>query len=195
MDAPTTCPSCRALLPVGGKVSFCPTCGFSLTDIAPRDGWIRNNIDLRMVAKRQRALLWLILAQLVVYFSMMGSTTSRHATVLIIPLLALYVAIGILVLVWIAQLLSAMRVHIVARIFFLLLCFAPCINLLLIIGLNHRAIAVLREAGLTVGFMGVKDEEVTRLLARFTCRKCGYNLTGNTSGVCPECGFLTPLQS
>ena len=20
------------------------------------------------------------------------------------------------------------------------------------------------------------------------CRRCGYNLTGNTSGVCPECG-------
>ena len=25
------------------------------------------------------------------------------------------------------------------------------------------------------------------------CRACGYNLTGNTSGVCPECG--TPIPS
>jgi hypothetical protein len=24
------------------------------------------------------------------------------------------------------------------------------------------------------------------------CRHCGYNLTGNTSGVCPECGTPTP---
>ena len=24
--------------------------------------------------------------------------------------------------------------------------------------------------------------------ARYQCRKCGYDLTGNTSGVCPECG-------
>ena len=23
------------------------------------------------------------------------------------------------------------------------------------------------------------------------CRKCGYNLTGNVSGVCPECGACT----
>lgn len=23
------------------------------------------------------------------------------------------------------------------------------------------------------------------------CRHCGYNLTGNVSGVCPECGTLT----
>lgn len=26
------------------------------------------------------------------------------------------------------------------------------------------------------------------------CRKCNYNLTGNTSGVCPECGLATPRQ-
>ena len=24
------------------------------------------------------------------------------------------------------------------------------------------------------------------------CQKCGYNLTGNTSGVCPECGRSIP---
>ncbi len=27
------------------------------------------------------------------------------------------------------------------------------------------------------------------------CRKCGYNLTGNVSGVCPECGVVVPLQT
>lgn len=38
------------------------------------------------------------------------------------------------------------------------------------------------------------------LLRRFDCKKardachaCGYNLTGNVSGICPECG--TPVQS
>lgn len=24
------------------------------------------------------------------------------------------------------------------------------------------------------------------------CRKCGYNLTGNVSGICPECGTTIP---
>lgn len=24
------------------------------------------------------------------------------------------------------------------------------------------------------------------------CTACGYNLTGNTSGICPECGMRTP---
>lgn len=27
------------------------------------------------------------------------------------------------------------------------------------------------------------------------CRKCGYNLTGNTSGVCPECGTPVPQKA
>jgi predicted Zn-ribbon and HTH transcriptional regulator len=34
------------------------------------------------------------------------------------------------------------------------------------------------EGIVTVWFWGRPD----------TCHKCGYNLTGNTSGVCPECG-------
>ena len=27
------------------------------------------------------------------------------------------------------------------------------------------------------------------------CQKCGYNLTGNVSGVCPECGTPTPRST
>ncbi len=26
------------------------------------------------------------------------------------------------------------------------------------------------------------------------CRKCGYNLTGNESGICPECGEPIPSE-
>jgi len=26
------------------------------------------------------------------------------------------------------------------------------------------------------------------------CQNCGYNLTGNVSGVCPECGVSAPPQ-
>ena len=26
-----------------------------------------------------------------------------------------------------------------------------------------------------------------------TCANCGYNLTGNTSGICPECGTATAM--
>ncbi|HXE51970.1 MAG TPA: hypothetical protein VN541_03100 [Tepidisphaeraceae bacterium] len=30
------------------------------------------------------------------------------------------------------------------------------------------------------------------LIARHRCARCGYDLTGNTSGVCPECGTPVP---
>lgn len=30
---------------------------------------------------------------------------------------------------------------------------------------------------------------------RDTCEKCGYSLTGNISGVCPECGNLMPAEA
>ena len=29
-----------------------------------------------------------------------------------------------------------------------------------------------------------------QLIAAGICRRCGYDLTGNTSGVCPECGTV-----
>ena len=28
-----------------------------------------------------------------------------------------------------------------------------------------------------------------------TCRHCGYDLTGNVSGMCPECGAVAPVSS
>jgi hypothetical protein len=34
----------------------------------------------------------------------------------------------------------------------------------------------------------IQKRRHTRFLNRSICRSCGYNLTGNTSGVCPECG-------
>ena len=34
-----------------------------------------------------------------------------------------------------------------------------------------------------------------RRLERGLCLRCGYNLAGNTSGVCPECGALIPAAS
>jgi hypothetical protein len=32
-------------------------------------------------------------------------------------------------------------------------------------------------------------------LSKPTCMKCGYNLTGNVSGICPECGTACPAAA
>jgi hypothetical protein len=34
-----------------------------------------------------------------------------------------------------------------------------------------------------------------RLTEMGRCAGCGYNLTGNTSGVCPECGIVVPAEA
>ncbi|HPM25002.1 MAG TPA: hypothetical protein PLP66_13930, partial [Phycisphaerae bacterium] len=76
-------------------------------------------------------------------------------------------------------------------VLYTILMFAPCVNLIILLVINQQATAVLRKAGLRVGLMGVKDEQVVRLLGLYCCRKCSYSLIGNVSGVCPECG--TPV--
>jgi hypothetical protein len=37
-------------------------------------------------------------------------------------------------------------------------------------------------------FEAVPDERYTMQRSPNRCNKCGYNLTGNVSGICPECG-------
>ena len=42
--------------------------------------------------------------------------------------------------------------------------------------------------GLPTVFLWLKD----RRISPYHCQRCGYNLTGNVSGICPECG--KPIQ-
>jgi hypothetical protein len=45
-------------------------------------------------------------------------------------------------------------------------------------------------------FLWIRERKEARahgvVYSRNFCRKCGYRLTGNASGVCPECGTSTP---
>jgi len=51
------------------------------------------------------------------------------------------------------------------------------------------------------GFVGrsiaekIEDERTARLASQGRCLRCGYRLTGNTSGVCPQCGTTAPGSS
>lgn len=65
---------------------------------------------------------------------------------------------------------------------------APCVNLLVLLLINRGATRALRKAGIRVGFMGANQDDVERAVNFELCKGCGYNLTGNTSGFCPECG-------
>lgn len=62
------------------------------------------------------------------------------------------------------------------------------VSIIPIVWLFRRARAIMREAGLKPKLWGLPDEEIIRHFCSDRCQGCGYNLTGNTSGVCPECG-------
>jgi hypothetical protein len=49
----------------------------------------------------------------------------------------------------------------------------------------------LGRLGLRAGLFGPSPLQVEGFLRRDRCRACGYDLTGNDSGRCPECGTAT----
>lgn len=85
--------------------------------------------------------------------------------------------------------------HIVLRIFVCFLMFLPLISLLVLLRYNRKATRLLRDAGLKVGLMGASDEQILRVLSVNRCHTCGYDLTGNVSGRCPECGWIAGAAS
>lgn len=161
-----------------------------------------QRIDLRVLARRQRWLLWTILGMLMIYCMMPllqstvrvaappptpGATSAFAIAVgLLFPLLKVGVLVMIMIVV--VMVMAALRLHVVWRVLAVLSLFFPLANLLTLLFINRRVTRVLRDAGLRVGFMGVADEDVKRLTSGHLCRHCGYDLTGNVSGACPECG-------
>ena len=49
--------------------------------------------------------------------------------------------------------------------------------------------AVAAPAAVPVAFWAIRAVRRRRRSRRHLCRSCGYDLTGNVSGVCPECGI------
>ena len=182
-----TCPSCGQVVDgITSPLAVCPHCGGSLAP-PPQTYDPRRGVDLRAVGKRQRSLLWFILALLAFQLSLFTSALGfPPAFELVVALL--YWALLISILVSVLRLLAALGVHVIWRIFCALLLIAPCINLLVLLVINGRATRALKDAGLRVGLMGVRDDELLKKLSVHLCRQCGYDLTGNVSGVCPECG-------
>ena len=49
--------------------------------------------------------------------------------------------------------------------------------------------------GIAITTALIRRTHLWRADRRGICRDCGYNLTGNVSGVCPECGTQLKDQS
>lgn len=180
------CPNCQTDFGPQSGARYCGICGYDLQQAAPTPRWMVERVDLREAARRQRQLLWLIL--IVVAAHLVAFLFDRAPFQLVLAASAVTVLVQLAVLVQTVRLLAAFQVHIAWRVVVIVLMFCPCVNLFVLLGINQYTIRRLAKAGLKVGFMGVKDEDVVRFLDINACRGCGYNMIGNVSGVCPECG-------
>lgn len=195
---PPSCPLC--LLEIQAAANFCPRCGHNLSE-APLEGWVVKGVDLRHVARWQRRLLWYVLAAMLMQCLPVVGPPGIMAKLidenLVVALLvsAGFLAFLVLILVGVVRMLSALRKPVWMQVLYGVFLLAPCVNLLLLLIANRHATQALRSAGLKVGFMGVPDAQVVRVLDRFNCRQCGYSLIGNTSGRCPECGTPSPFAA
>jgi hypothetical protein len=145
---------------------------------------------MRLVAKWQRRLRGALLLAFAGYLPLMLVTNLRlpRPRDFSIPLLIMYVFVVTIMLISTLQLMRALRMTKVAIVVCAFLLLTYYAGLPLMLGINMMASVALRGAGLKVGFLGVKDEDVVRLLSPNLCRQCAYDLTGNVSGRCPECG-------
>ncbi len=132
-------------------------------------------------------MLWLILIAIAAQF-LPFLPLGQLGPVLFLMLSVLWVVLYLLLGVGVVLLLSAQRSHVLIIIACGILSLAPCANLLLLLLVNMSVTRTLRRAGLHVGLMGVNEEDVERIVNPELCNGCGYNLTGNVSGYCPECG-------
>ena len=156
--------------------------------------FVRDGINLRILARRQRQIIWLIGAALIVLvaqFPLLGFIRVFHLPPLLIWIMySLFWGLQLMVIVGTFLLVRTlgMRWYFLPIIAVIML--MPLINLIFLVMENGAATSMLKKAGLDVGFWGVADEIVVRRLSAEVCSQCGYNLTGNVSGICPECGTM-----
>jgi len=130
--------------------------------------------DLYNVAVNQRRLLLTILGGFVAYIGLFviggvapqESELTAGGAALGLAALGFLLAIVVLAVLWLiflALLLSAMRVNIVLRIIALLAAFLPLISLLVLLAVSSHANGVLKRAGYKVGLLGVSGTSLAQL--------------------------------
>jgi hypothetical protein len=157
----------------------------------------RRTPNYRKLARSQRWLLWLVLGEVLLHLALLtvvaGFSPPVGAGSAAYPLIVslFWVVVMLAMTVVVVLVLHAEDNNIVIIALGALLMIAPCANLVVLLLVNMSATRTLRRAGIRVGFMGADAEDVERAVNPDLCKGCSYNLTGNVSGVCPECGRPT----
>ncbi len=70
----------------------------------------------------------------------------------------------------------------------LMLCFVPILQIAIGLAVCIWVARECRKLGIATTWRGLPESAVARLVSINYCRGCCYDLTGNKSGVCSECG-------
>ena len=138
-------------------------------------------------------MLWLVLITIASFFIPV-LPLGQYGMIIAVAIGLLALVTHFLMVVGVVLLLAAQGNHFLMIIVCGILMLVPQVNLLLLLFVNMSITRTLRRAGLHVGLMGAKDEEVERIVNPELCTGCGYNLTGNVSGYCTECGRTIESQ-
>jgi hypothetical protein len=116
------------------------------------------NAEVIAVAKAQKQILWLILANIgAMIVAMAAKPTGGAVAGIIGNVLALVVVVFIAVTVY--RLAGALKL---TAWVYVILMFIPCISLLTLLHLNSKATAHLRANGIRVGLMGARKADLAK---------------------------------
>lgn len=121
-------------------------------------------LSVHRVALGQKALLWIILAQIALQLAMYAVPIETDSQA--IPAFVLFLGIGVTViagLVTMILLAVATKRSVVSIVLLSIGAVIPLIGIFVLLSVNMRATRQLREAGLRVGFMGVPWRDIRRL--------------------------------
>lgn len=180
-----TCPSCRQISRDVEIGSACLFCGRSFKQFRQAPLLLTERIDLVAVARIQRALLVALpfVIGLQVLCAARPSLKVLQLSPIIFAIVAALAMAGGMLALCIAMQSSPGTIAAVA-----ILGWIPIIGLLAFLLVNSDATRALQKAGLSVGVLGVGRRAVRNKLDPRYCNECGYDLTGNASGTCSECG-------
>jgi len=117
-----------------------------------------TNLDAYEVGKKQKAVMWIILASVAGLLIPYVPYIAGIAGIVYAPFV-----VGIIGIVFVYQLAKALKLS--TAWLWALLQFIPIVSLYCLIKLNQRATAVLRQKGVRVGIMGGDSAQLAKLRA------------------------------